>query len=141
MCCVVTHKAQNHRYHAGFIGDFTLYVNWQIVTSNYAANANLNFDVTDIVFDPSPRSTLSKVGERSTSIHNSRHSGRYTFMLGSSASDFKFPGFVIWKGVPNGPIDRERLKGWHIQMATSLTPYKQRDGWMFLPTKAEFNAS
>jgi hypothetical protein len=56
---VVTHNAQNHRYHAGIIADFTFYVKWQIVESNYFANAILNFDETNIDFDPSPRSTLS----------------------------------------------------------------------------------
>lgn len=44
---VVTRKAQDHRYHAGIIADFTLYetlnLNWQIVASNYAANAILIF--------------------------------------------------------------------------------------------------
>jgi len=104
---VVTHKAQNHRYHAAIIADYTMYINRQIVASNYGADCILNFDETNIDFDPSPRSTLSKVGERSISIRISGHSGRCTVMLGCTVSGFKFPAFVIWKGVPNGRIDRE----------------------------------
>jgi len=104
---VVTHKAQNHRFHMAFIADDTMYVNWQIVALNYAADCILNFDETNIDFDPSPRSTFSKVGERSIFIHISGHSGRCMVMLGCTVSGFKFPAFVIWKGVPNGHIDRE----------------------------------
>jgi len=77
---VVTHKAQNHRYHAAIIADYTMYINRQIVASNYGADCILNFDETNIDFDPSPRSTLSKVGERSISIRISGHSGRCTVM-------------------------------------------------------------
>jgi hypothetical protein len=78
---VVTHKAQHHRDYAGIFVDFALYVNQQIVTTNYM------------------------VGERSISIHFSGHSGRCIVMLGCSASGCKFPVFVIWKGVPNDLID------------------------------------
>jgi transposase-like protein len=101
--CVVTHKAQKHCYYVAIIADYTMYINRQIVASNYGADCILNFDETNIDFDPSPRSTLSKVGERSISIHISGHSGRCTVMLGCTV--FKFPAFVIWKGVPNGHID------------------------------------
>jgi len=86
---VVTHKAQNHRYHAAIIADYTMYINRQIVASNYGADCILNFDETNIDFDPSPRSTLSKVGERSISIRISGHSGRCTLgttRLGSLCS-------------------------------------------------------
>jgi hypothetical protein len=31
--CVVIYKAQNHRYHAGIIADFMLYVNRQSVVN------------------------------------------------------------------------------------------------------------
>jgi hypothetical protein len=88
-------------------GDYTMYVNWQIAALNYAADCILNFNETNIDFDPSLGSTKSKVGESSISICILGHSGRCTVMLGCTVSGFKFPAIVIWKGVPNGRIDQE----------------------------------
>jgi hypothetical protein len=48
--------------------NFITYVNWQIVASNYAADAVLNFDETNIDFDPSPRTTLNKIGGKTISL-------------------------------------------------------------------------
>jgi len=56
---VITHKAQNHGFHSGIFAEYTLYVNQQIVASHYAADCIVNFDETNIDFDPSPRLTLS----------------------------------------------------------------------------------
>jgi hypothetical protein len=132
---VVTHKAQNHHFHAAIIADYTTYVNWQIVALNYAADCILNFDETNIDFIPYPRSTLSKVGERSISIHISGHSGRCMVMLGCTVSGFKFLAFVIWKGVPNGRIDRETHGTTypHDNITYAVQPKGWMDGWCSLP--------
>jgi hypothetical protein len=112
------------------IADFTLYVNQQIVVSNYAANAILNFDEAIIDFGSSPRSTLSKACERSLSICISSRLGKCTVMLWCSASGFKFHAFVIWNGVPNGHIDRETQgMAYHLRHTN-----KGMDGWMDVST-------
>jgi hypothetical protein len=104
---VVTHKAQNHRYHAMVIDGWVWYINRQIVTSAYMAEKICNFDETNIDFDPAPRSTLGKIGERTVSLRVNGHSGRCTIMLGCTASGVKFPAFIIWKGVRDGRIHRD----------------------------------
>jgi hypothetical protein len=91
----------------GVIDDWTRYINRQIVTSQYRSDCIMNFDETNVDFDPSPRSTLCKVGEKTVSLRISGHSGRATVMLGCTASGHKFPAYIIWKGVRNGRIDRE----------------------------------
>jgi hypothetical protein len=91
---VVTHKAQNHRYHAMVIDDWVGYINRQIVASGYTAAQICNFDETNVDFDPTPRTTLNKVGERSISIRVNGHSGRCTVMLGCTAAGYKFPPFI-----------------------------------------------
>jgi hypothetical protein len=77
---VLTHKAQNHRYHAMVIDGWVGYINQQIVTSAYTAEQICNFDETKVDFDPVPHSTLSKIGERTVSLWVNRHSGRFTVM-------------------------------------------------------------
>ncbi|MFN9656651.1 MAG: transposase [Dolichospermum sp.] len=104
---VVTHKAQNHRYHAMVIDDWVGYINRQIVASAYMAEHICNFDETNVDFDPAPRSTLCKIGERTVSLRVNGHSGRCTIMLGCTASGVKFPAFIIWKGVRDGRIHRD----------------------------------
>jgi len=99
---VVTHKAQNHRYHAMVIDDWVGYINRQIVASAYMAEHICNFDETNVDFDPAPRSTLCKIGEKTVSLRVNGHSGRCTVMLGCTASGVKFPAFIIWKGVRDG---------------------------------------
>jgi hypothetical protein len=90
----------------GWVG----YINRQIVTSAYMAKQICNFDETNIDFDPAPRSSLSKIGERTVSLQVNGHSGRCTIMLGSTASGVKFPAFIIWKGVWDGRIHHDCLQ-------------------------------
>ena len=104
---VVTHKAQNIRFHEHVMNDWVTYVNRQIVAGKYEDACIINVDETNVDFDPSPSRTLCKIGERTVSSRISGHSGRCTVMLGCTASGVKFPAFVIWKGVPGGRIDRE----------------------------------
>jgi transposase-like protein len=104
---VVTHKVQDHWFHMVIIDDWTRYINRQIVASQYLSDCIMNFDETNVDFDPAPWSTLCKIGEKSVSLKISGHSGRATVMLGCTASGHKFPAYIIWKGVWNGRIDRE----------------------------------
>jgi len=75
--CVVTHKAQNHRYHAMVIDDWIRHINRLIVASAYTEHLIVNFDETNIDFDPSHRNTLCKIGEKSISLQINGHSGPY----------------------------------------------------------------
>ncbi len=104
---VVTHKAQNHRYHAMVIDGWVWYINRQIVASAYMAEQICSFDETNVDFDPAPRSTLCKIGESAVSLRVNGHSGRCTVVLGCTASGVKFPAFIIWKGVRDGRIHRD----------------------------------
>jgi len=90
---VVMHKVQNHWYHMGVIDDWTWYINRQIVASQYRSDCIMNFDETNVDFDPSTQCTLCKVGEKLVSLRISGHSG----MLGCTASGHKFPAYIIWK--------------------------------------------
>jgi hypothetical protein len=139
--CVVTHKAQNHHFQVAIIADHTMFVNRQIVVSNYTADCILNFDETNIDFDPSPRSTLSKVGKRSISIHILGHSGISTVMLGCTVSGFKFPAILSSGKVSQMPVLTERLTASLIHMITSSMLFNQRDGWMVQPTKPGYHMS
>ena len=133
--CVVTHKAQNHRYHAMVIEDWVGYINRQIVASGYTAAQICNFDETNVDFDPTPRTTLNKVGERSISIRVNGHSGRCTVMLGCTAAGYKFPPFIIWKGVREGRIHRECQR--NVFPAPSIYTV-QPSGWMDGPAFQEW---
>jgi len=104
---VVTHKAQNHRYHAMVIDDWVGHINRLIVASAYTEHSVVNFDETNVDFNPSHRNTLCKIGEKSISLRINGHSGRCTVMLGCSAGGHKFPPFIIWKGVRGGRIHRD----------------------------------
>ncbi len=103
----ITHKAQNIRFHEPVINDWIFYTNQQIVVGKYAADCIVNVDEMNIDFDPSPRTTVCRIGERTVNGLINGHSGRCTVMLGCTMSGIKLPAFVIWKGVPNGRIDRE----------------------------------
>jgi hypothetical protein len=82
-------------------------VNQQIVAGRYSADVIINMDETNVDLDPSPRSTLCRIGERSVCACISGHSGRCTVVLACTMSGIKLPALVIWKGVPNGRIERE----------------------------------
>jgi hypothetical protein len=103
----VTHKAQNIHFEQHIIDDFILYVNQQIVAGRYSSDVIINVDETNVDFDPSPRATLCRIGERSVNARISGHSGRCTVILACTMSGIKLPALVIWKGVPEGRIDRE----------------------------------
>jgi hypothetical protein len=105
--CVVTHKAQNHHHHAMVIDDWVGYINQLIAASAYNEHCIVNFDETNVDFDPSHRNTLCKVREKSTSLRINGHSGRCTVMLGCSAGGHKSPPFIIWKGVRGGRIHHD----------------------------------
>jgi hypothetical protein len=46
--CVVTHKAQNHCYHAMVIDDWVGHMNRLIVATAYSKHSIINFDKTNI---------------------------------------------------------------------------------------------
>jgi hypothetical protein len=103
----VTHKAQNIHVEQPIIVDFTRYINRQIVSGRYSANVIINVDETNVDFDPCPRTTLCRIGDRSVKACISGHLGRCTVVLACTMSGIKLPALVIWRGVPNGRIDRE----------------------------------
>jgi hypothetical protein len=105
----VMHKAQNIHFEQPIMDDFTHYINRQIVIGRYSADLILNMDETNVDFDPSPRTTLSRIGERSVNAHISGHSGWCIVILACTMSGIKLPAMVIWQGVPNGRIARELL--------------------------------
>jgi len=126
----VTHKAQNIHYEQQIIDNFIHYVNQQIVAGRYSADVIINMDETNVDFDPSPRSTLCRIGERSVSARISGHSGRCTVVLACTMSGIKLPALVIWKGVPNGRIERE-CRG-PLYQRGNVKHAVQVKGWMDL---------
>jgi hypothetical protein len=126
----VTHKAQNIHYEQHLIDNFILYVNQQIVSGRYSADVIINMDETNVDFDPSPRSTLCRIGEKSVSAHISGHSGRCTVVLTCTMSGIKLPAVVIWKGVPNGRIECE-CQG-PLYQCRNVKHAVQVTGWMDL---------
>jgi hypothetical protein len=103
----VTHKAQNIHFEQPITVDFTYYVNQQNVIGRYSTDLIIKMDETNVDFDPSPRTTLSRIGERSVNECINGHSGQCTVILACTMSGIKLPAMVIWKGVPDGRIDRE----------------------------------
>jgi hypothetical protein len=96
---VVTHKAQNHCYHAMVINNWVGYINWLIVASAYSEHCIVIYDETNADFDPSHRNTLCKIEEKYISLWINGQSGHCTVMLGYSTGGHKFLPFIIWKGV------------------------------------------
>jgi len=85
----------------------TACVQQQIVAGKYEVNIVLNIDETNIDFDETSGKTLAKIGTRSVSGKINGHSSRATVVLCITISGDKLPAFAIWKGVPNGRIERE----------------------------------
>jgi hypothetical protein len=71
------------------IDDWVRHINWLIIALVYSGHAIINFDETNLDFDPSPRNMLCKVGEKLVSLCISKHSGPCTLMLGCSAGGHK----------------------------------------------------
>jgi hypothetical protein len=136
---VVTHKAQNHRYHAMVIEDWVGYINWQIVASGYTATQICNFDETNIDFDPTLRTTLNKVGERSISIRGNGHSGRCTVMLGCTAAGYKFPPSLF--GKESGKDEFIENVNAMCFLPQASTWYDQVGGWMGRHSKSGSSTS
>jgi transposase-like protein len=124
----VTHKAQNIHFEQPIIVDFTRYINRQIVSGRYSANVIINVDETNVDFDPSPRTTLCRIGTRSVKARISGHSGRCTVVLACTMSGIKLPALVIWRGVPNGRIDRE-IQG-PLYLRDNVRHAVQVKGWL-----------
>jgi hypothetical protein len=124
------HKAQNIHFEQPIIDDFTHYINWQIVIGRYSADLILNMDETNVDFDPSPSTTLSRIGERSVNAHIKGNSGQCTAILGCTMSGIKLPAMIIWQGVPNGRIAREVLG--QLFAHDNMKHTVQVRGWMDL---------
>jgi hypothetical protein len=77
----VTHKAQNIHFEQPITVDFTHYVNQQIVIGRYSTDLIIKMDETNVDFDPSPRTTLSRIGERLVNACINGHSGQCTGIL------------------------------------------------------------
>ncbi len=86
----VTHKAQNIHFEQPIIVDFTRHINWQIVSGRYSANVIINVDETNVDFDPSPRTTLCRIGEWSVKARISGHSGCCTVVLACTIADLNY---------------------------------------------------
>jgi hypothetical protein len=103
----VTHKAQNVQNEQHIIDDFILFVNQQLVVGRYPSDVIINMDETNVDFDPSLRTMLCWIGEQLVNACISGHLGHCTVVLACTVSRIKLPALVIWKGVPDGRIDRE----------------------------------
>jgi len=77
----VTHKAKNIHFEQPIIDDLLHYINLQILIGRFSADLILNMDETNVDFDPPPRTTLSRIGERSVNACISGHSGQCTVIL------------------------------------------------------------
>jgi hypothetical protein len=78
----VTHKVQNVHYKQLTIDDSILYMNWQIVMGRYSSDMIINMDETN----PSPKTTLCRIRERSVNAHISGHSGCCTVVFACTMS-------------------------------------------------------
>jgi hypothetical protein len=138
--CVVTHKAQNHRFHMAFIADDTMYVNWQIVALNYAADCILNFDETNIDLTPLQDQPLVR-------LVKGQFSSIFQVILGDvwscwGALYLASSSLLLSSGkVSQMAILTERLMVPLIHMTKSSKLSSQRGGWMVQPTKSGYNAS
>jgi hypothetical protein len=87
--------------------DWVTYINSCILAGKYRGDCVINIDETNIDFDPSPATTLCRVGQRTVSIRNNGSSARATCLLGVTMSGHKLPPLIIFKGQPGGRISRE----------------------------------
>jgi hypothetical protein len=99
---VVTHKAQNIRFHEHIMNDWVTYINRQIVAGKYEDACIINIDETNIDFDPSPSRTLCKIGDRTVSARISAILGDAQLCLGAqqAVSSFLLSSFgkAFWVG-------------------------------------------
>ncbi len=93
--CCVTHKAQNAHYEQRIIDDFIL----QNVMGRYSSDMIINMNETNVDFDPSPKTILCRIRERSVNAHINGHSGRCTVVLACTMSRIALPAWIIWEGV------------------------------------------
>jgi hypothetical protein len=110
------------------VDDWVGHINRLIVASAYTEHSIVNFDETNVDFDPSYRNTLCKIGEKSISLQINGHSGQCTVMLGCSAGWHKFPPFIIRR-----EFDKEQFIGTVGCKSLSrgrCTPYNHQNGWM-----------
>jgi hypothetical protein len=103
----ITHVAQNTRYDATTIQEFTNYVNEQIRSGGYLADCVVNIDETNIDFDMTGNITLADAGSTTISIRTNGSCNRCTVLLGVSLSFLKLPPFIIFKGKSPRLIPRE----------------------------------
>jgi hypothetical protein len=72
------------------IDDWVGHINQLIVASAYSEHCIIDYDETDVDFDPSHRNTLCKIGESPLAYHGD---------VGMQCGRHKFSPFIIWKGV------------------------------------------
>jgi DDE superfamily endonuclease len=99
----ITHKAQGILYDG-----FTNYVKEKMKLLDIGFENICNFDETNIPFSMDGNITLNRKGERTISVNKSPSVERASLMIGVSGSGYKFPPFLIFKGIntENGRINR-----------------------------------
>jgi DDE superfamily endonuclease len=132
-----THVAQNTRYDAGIMEEFTSYVNGQIESGGYTADLVVNIDETNIEFDMTGTMTLAPEGAQTVSIRTSGSSSRCTVLLGVTLSGIKLPPFIIFKGSATGRLYREWTCA-GTQYPNTSKYAVQAKAWIDSPTMLEW---
>ena len=107
------------------IEQFVAYVNEEFATGGFSPDSVVNIDETNIEFDMTGSVTLANQGSRTVSLRSSGSCARCTVLLGVTLSGKKLPPFVIFKGMLNKRIARERT-GSTTYPSTSIYAVQQK---------------
>ena len=129
-----THQAQNKIHSQSIIDDWVRYINQMVECYEIKAENIANFDETNVSFDSASKRTLSWRGENTINMATATTSDRCTVMIGCSATGYKFPAFVIFKGKPGGLIARRELVTKVGYPIDSSIYDVQSNAWMDEPT-------
>jgi transposase-like protein len=94
----VTHQAQLTRLSQRTIDDWLSYIKEKIAMVGLNHDHIVNFDETNVYFSFDTVTTLNRKGERTVSARKADSTNRCTVMIGVSASGFKLPPYIIYKG-------------------------------------------
>jgi hypothetical protein len=107
----ITHYAQKCRNCTGMIEGWQLYIRQKMVIAGIPLSNVANFDQTNVMFCTESKQTLAHKGSKTVSALKGDSTQRCTVMIGATATGYKFPPYIIFKGrdTLNGTIKR-RLK-------------------------------
>lgn len=123
-----THESQRSPSEtSGMALDYVQTIRPRLVESNRHQDFILNMDQTPVPFTFNSKKTLESVGQRTVHIRKSTDdTKRVTCAMTVSASGIVLTPLLVFKGAPNGRIEKKEFSGYPSDMIYAC----QRNAWM-----------